>query len=246
MDTLLAIISGGVIGAVLGFVGAGGAMLSVPILLYIFGFSAIPATTGALAIVLSASLAGALPKARAKEILYRDALVIWSLGLVTNLAASILAHKLSDAFITSGFALVLLIAAASMLRKAKDQEHRRMSIPVLILVSLGIGALTGLFGIGGGFIVVPVLVNAFGTPPRIATGTSLVVICLNSITAFIGHYSHWSEVDWKYPLIIGASAAVIALLASHKQRAINAEQTRKFFAALLICISAFTLFQSWN
>ena len=102
MDTLLAIISGGVIGAVLGFVGAGGAMLSVPILLYIFGFSAIPATTGALAIVLSASLAGALPKARAKEILYRDALVIWSLGLVTNLAASILAHKLSDAFITSG------------------------------------------------------------------------------------------------------------------------------------------------
>ena len=246
METVVALIAGGFIGAVLGLVGAGGAMLSVPILLYLFDFTAIPATTGALAIVLFAALAGALPKARAKEILYRDALVIWSLGLVTNLAASVLAHKLSDAVITTGFAAVLLIAAASMLRKAKEQEHRRMSVPVLILVSLGIGALTGLFGIGGGFIVVPVLINAFGTPPRIATGTSLVVICLNSITAFIGHYSHWHEVDWKFPAIVGASAGVVALLASHKQKAINSDQTRKYFAALLICISAFTLFQSWN
>ena len=246
METVVALIAGGFIGAVLGLVGAGGAMLSVPILLYLFDFTAIPATTGALAIVLFAALAGALPKARAKEILYRDALVIWSLGLVTNLAASVLAHKLSDAVITTGFAVVLLIAAASMLRKAKEQEHRRMSVPVLILVSLGIGALTGLFGIGGGFIVVPVLINAFGTPPRIATGTSLVVICLNSITAFIGHYSHWHEVDWKFPAIIGASAVVVAMLASHKQKAINSDQTRKYFAALLICISAFTLFQSWN
>lgn len=246
METVVALIAGGFIGAVLGLVGAGGAMLSVPILLYLFDFTAIPATTGALAIVLFAALAGALPKARAKEILYRDALVIWSLGLVTNLAASVLAHKLSDAVITTGFAVVLLIAAASMLRKAKEQEHRRMSVPVLILVSLGIGALTGLFGIGGGFIVVPVLINAFGTPPRIATGTSLVVICLNSITAFIGHYSHWHEVDWKFPAIIGASAVVVALLASHKQKAINSDQIRKYFAALLICISAYTLFQSWN
>ncbi len=246
MDTLLAIISGGVIGAVLGFVGAGGAMLSVPILLYIFDFSAIPATTGALAIVLCAALAGALPKARAKEILYRDAFVIWSLGLITNIAASILAHKLSDAVITTGFAAVLLIAAASMLRKAKEQEHRRMSVPVLILVSLGIGTLTGLFGIGGGFIVIPVLINAFGTPPRIASGTSLVVIALNSITAFIGHYSHWQEVAWKYPLIIGASAVVIALFTSHKQTAIKPDLMRRYFAALLICISAFTLFQSWS
>ncbi|MEY4419222.1 MAG: hypothetical protein RIR15_544 [Actinomycetota bacterium] len=87
MEIIGGLLAGAFIGAVLGFIGAGGAMLSVPILLYIFGFSAIPATTGALAIVLSASLAGALPKARAKEILYRDAIVIWSLGLVTNLAA---------------------------------------------------------------------------------------------------------------------------------------------------------------
>ena len=136
MEILLAIVSGAVIGAVLGFVGAGGAMLSVPILLYVFDFTAIPATTGALAIVLCAAIAGAIPKARAKEILYREATVIWALGLVTNLAASILAHKLSDQVITTGFSITILFAALSMIKKSTEQEQRRMSNGSLAALSL--------------------------------------------------------------------------------------------------------------
>ena len=245
MDIAVALIAGGFIGAVLGFIGAGGAMLSVPILLYIFDFTAIPATTGALAIVLCAAIAGAIPKARAKEILYREALVIWALGLVTNLAASILAHKLSDRLITTGFGITLIFAALSMLKKSEEQEQRRMPVSALVIVSLGIGAITGLFGIGGGFIVIPVLMHAFGTPARVASGTSLVVIALNSITAFIGHQSHWDEVNWKIPVVMAISAMVIALLASHRQSTSN-ETTKKAFAGLLILISLFTLVQSWS
>ena len=245
MDIAVALIAGGFIGAVLGFIGAGGAMLSVPILLYIFDFTAIPATTGALAIVLCAAIAGAIPKARAKEILYREALVIWALGLVTNLGASILAHKLSDRLITTGFGITLIFAALSMLKKSEEQEQRRMPVSALVIVSLGIGAITGLFGIGGGFIVIPVLMHAFGTPARVASGTSLVVIALNSITAFIGHQSHWDEVNWKIPVVMAISAMVIALLASHRQSTSN-ETTKKAFAGLLILISLFTLVQSWS
>ena len=245
MDIAVALIAGGFIGAVLGFIGAGGAMLSVPILLYIFDFTAIPATTGALAIVLCAAIAGAIPKARAKEILYREALVIWALGLVTNLAASILAHKLSDRLITTGFGITLIFAALSMLKKSEEQEQRRMPVGSLVIVSLGIGAITVLFGIGGGFIVIPVLMHAFGTPARVASGTSLVVIALNSITAFIGHQSHWDEVNWKIPVVMAISAMVIALLASHRQSTSN-ETTKKAFAGLLILISLFTLVQSWS
>lgn len=245
MDIAVALIAGGFIGAVLGFIGAGGAMLSVPILLYLFDFTAIPATTGALAIVLCAAIAGAIPKARAKEILYREALVIWALGLVTNLAASILAHKLSDRLITTGFGITLIFAALSMLKKSEEQEQRRMPVGALVIVSLGIGAITGLFGIGGGFIVIPVLMHAFGTPARVASGTSLVVIALNSITAFIGHQSHWDEVNWKIPVVMAISAMVIALLASHRQSKSN-ETTKKAFAGLLILISIFTLVQSWS
>lgn len=244
MDIPLALISGGFIGAVLGFVGAGGAMLSVPILLYIFDFTAIPATTGALAIVLCAAIAGALPKARAKEILYREAIVIWALGLATNLAASILAHKLSDGVITTGFSITLIFAALSMLKKSVEKEQRRMSPGVLVMVSLGIGVITGLFGIGGGFIVIPVLMHAFGTPARVASGTSLVVIALNSITAFIGHQSYWDEVDWKIPVVMAASATAIALLASHRQSQSN-DKTKKYFAGLLVLVALFTMLQSW-
>jgi uncharacterized membrane protein YfcA len=244
MDTLLAVIAGGFIGAILGFVGAGGAMLSVPILLYVFDFTAIPATTGALAIVLCASIAGAIPKARAKEILYREALVIWGLGLVTNLAASILAHRLSDQIITTGFSITIIFAALSMIKKSSEREQRRMSPGVLVAISLGIGVITGLFGIGGGFIVIPVLMHAFGTPARVATGTSLVVIALNSITAFIGHQSHWDEVDWKIPVVMALSATTIALLASHRQSKSN-ETTKKAFAGLLVLVAAFTMLQTW-
>jgi len=244
MDTLLAVIAGGFIGAILGFVGAGGAMLSVPILLYIFDFTAIPATTGALAIVLCASIAGAIPKARVKEILYREALVIWGLGLVTNLGASILAHRLSDQIITTGFSFTIVLAALSMIKKSAEQEQRRMSPGVLVAVSLGIGVITGLFGIGGGFIVIPVLMHAFGTPARVASGTSLVVIALNSITAFIGHQSHWDEVNWKIPVVMALSATTIALLASHRQSKSN-ETTKKAFAGLLVLVAAFTMLQTW-
>lgn len=244
MDTLLAVIAGGFIGAILGFVGAGGAMLSVPILLYIFDFTAIPATTGALAIVLCAAIAGAIPKARAKEILYREALVIWGLGLVTNFAASILAHKLSDQIITTGFSITIIFAAISMLKKSAEQEQRRMSSGVLVMTSLGIGVITGLFGIGGGFIVIPVLMHAFGTPARVASGTSLVVIALNSITAFIGHQSHWDEVEWKIPVVMALSAMAIALLASHRQSKSN-ETTKKAFAGLLVLVAAFTMLRTW-
>ena len=244
MEILLATASGAVIGAVLGFVGAGGAMLSVPILLYIFDFTAIPATTGALAIVLCAAIAGAIPKARVNEILYREASVIWGLGLVTNLAASILAHRLSDQIITTGFSITLIFAALSMIKKSAEKEQRRMSPGVLVAISLGIGVITGLFGIGGGFIVIPVLMHAFGTPARVASGTSLVVIALNSITAFIGHQSHWDEVDWKIPIVMALSATAIALLASHRQSKSN-EITKRAFAGLLVLVATFTMLQTW-
>jgi uncharacterized membrane protein YfcA len=147
--------------------------------------------------------------------------------------------------ITTGFSITLIFAALSMLKKSEAQEQRRMPISALVIVSLGIGAITGLFGIGGGFIVIPVLMHAFGTPARVASGTSLVVIALNSITAFFGHQSHWDEVNWKIPVVMAISAMVIALLASHRQSKSN-ETTKKAFAGLLILISAFTLVQSWS
>ena len=102
MQIIAALIAGAFIGSVLGLVGAGGAMLSVPILIFGFDFPPKSATVAALAIVFSAAFAGAIPKLKTKQILVKDAVIIWALGLVTNIGGAIFAKHLSDKFITIG------------------------------------------------------------------------------------------------------------------------------------------------
>ena len=245
MEIIGALIAGGAIGAVLGFVGAGGAMLSDPILRYGFGFDAKSATTAALAIVFLAALSGAIPKARKGQILYRDALVIVGLGLTTNLGFATIADDLSDSFISTGFALVLILAGLSMLRSPKFSEQTRMPVSVLIVISLVIGSITGLFGIGGGFLAIPVLVLFFGTPQAIAAGTSLLIIALNSFISFLGHHALWDSVEWHIPIFIGGAAVVVAQVASHYSAKTTPDTLRKAFAYLLLAISVFTIAQTW-
>lgn len=245
MDIAVALIAGGFIGAVLGFVGAGGAMLSVPILMYIFGFDPKPATTAALAVVFLAALSGLIPKARNKQILYRDAFVIWAIGSITNLGFSSIVDQIPDSIITTGFAGILLLAGVSMLRPPKLDEHRRAPLPFLIVMSLIIGSMTGLFGIGGGFLAIPVLVLYFGTPQIVAAGTSLLIIAGNSLTAFIGHRSQWPDVQWHIPIIMGAGAIIIAQIASQLSHKTSPVVLRKSFAYLLFAISLFTLAKTY-
>ena len=245
MEILGALLAGSFIGAVLGFVGAGGAMLSVPILMYLFDFEPKLATTAALAVVFLAALSGAIPKARKKQILYRDAFVISGIGLVTNFGFAVVAQHISDAVITTGFAGVLVLAGFSMLRPPRLNEHKRMPVPVLILMSLLIGSMTGLFGIGGGFLAIPVLVLFFGTPQAIAAGTSLLIIALNSLISFVGHSALWSDVQWHIPIFMAGAAIVVAQIASAYSGKTSPVVLRKAFAYLLFAVSLFTLAQTW-
>ena len=245
MELIAALAAGSFIGAVLGFVGAGGAMLSVPILMYLFDFNPKEATTAALAVVFLAALSGAIPKARNKQILYRDALVISGLGTATNIGFSLVVDRLPDAFITTGFALVLLFAGASMLKNPKYESHTRMPISILIMASLVIGSMTGLFGIGGGFLAIPILVLFFGTPQAIAAGTSLAIIAMNSLISFLGHHALWDSVDWHVPILMAIAAVLIAQIASHFSSKTNPNILRKAFAYLLFSVSIFTFLHTW-
>ncbi len=245
MEIAGALLAGAVIGAVLGYIGAGGAMLAVPILMYLFNFTPHDATTASLAIVGLSAASGAIAKAINKEILYRDAIVIWSIGLVTNVGFSSISEKLPDAFITTGFALVLSLAGVSMLRNPLNVIHSRMPLPILIVVSLTIGAITGLFGIGGGFLAIPILVLFFGTPQKIAAGTSLLIIALNSLTALAARSSAWSEVDWHLPLAMGATAIVVSNVASAFNSKSSGEKLKSYFAFFLLSIALFTLLETW-
>ena len=240
------LIAGVLIGSVLGFIGAGGALLSIPILIYGFDFSASHASTAALAVVLLAASSGVIPKFKSKDVLVKEATVIWGIGLISNISTSLIAHQLSERFILTGFSLVLLVAGSSMLIKPfASGPERKMPLWALILVSLVIGSMTGLFGIGGGFLAIPVLVLFFQVPQNKAAGTSLLIIALNSITAFFGHYKIWSEVNWTVPIAMAVSAVVVSQLASGKSAGVSPTILKRAFAVLLFTISAITLLNAW-
>jgi len=239
---MTALASGAFIGAVLGFIGAGGAMVSVPIFLYLFDFTPIHATTAALAVVFLAAAAGLRPKFKSKDVLVREALIIWALGLVTNIGFGLVITKIPDQLILFGFSFVLIAAGYSMLRAPiKEQPEKSMPIWALVILSLLIGTLTGLFGIGGGFLAIPVLVLFFHTPQNKAAGTSLLIIALNCITAFIAKSSIWSEINWRYPAVIALSAVLVSGFASKLASKAPTLHLKRGFAILLFALAAFTI-----
>ena len=120
-----------------------------------------------------------------------------------------------------------------------------MPIPILIMLSIGIGVITGLFGIGGGFIAIPILVLFFNTPVAKAAGTSLLIIFLNSSIAFIVRNGSWDQVDWSLPLVMAAVAIVISRFGSHHSSQVPQELLKRSFAALLFSIAIFTLLETW-
>ena len=127
----------------------------------------------------------------------------------------------------------------------KADAEKRMPVGVLIVIALTIGALTGIFGIGGGFLAIPILVLFYNTPQNKAAGTSLLIISINSLTSFVGHHAVWHEVKWGIPIGIGAVAVVVSLIASHNTKRVPVLLLRRAFAYLLFALSIFTIAKTW-
>ena len=132
-----------------------------------------------------------------------------------------------------------------MLIKPIAGTEKKVPFFWLVVISLVIGSMTGLFGIGGGFLAIPVLVLFFKVPQGKAAGTSLAIIAINSITAFFAHYQSWPDVTWTVPIAMAISAVVIARLASIKSGQMNPTVLRKSFAFLLYAVAIFTLVETW-
>lgn len=246
MEILLAIISGVAIGSILGFVGAGGSMVAVPILIYIFDMTPAQATTASLIIVFSGALSGVLSKFRSKDVLVRESLTIWAIGLVTNFYGAYILPSLPESLVLTGFSLVLIGAGTSMLLKSPSADSERKVSPIaLIAISLLIGAITGLFGIGGGFLAIPILVLFYNVAPAKAAGTSLFIITINTLTGFFAHFRTWDEINWSHPIIIAISAVIISRLASHRSARVKPETLKRAFAYTVFAIAAFTLIDTW-
>ncbi len=239
---LVALPAGVAIGLVMGLVGAGGSILAVPVLVYLLGEDAHTATAGALVIVLATSTVGALARARGGErprlgLALAFAAAAWP-GAIAGAVAN---RALPDRALLGGFALVLLAAAAatSRLRVAPPASPRplaRDAVARLVLAGLGVGVLTGVFGVGGGFLIVPALVVVLGLPTAQAMTTSLVVIALTSTVA-LGAHTGGGGPDWLAVAPLAALAAAGAAAGARVAGRLSPGVLRAAFSVLVVVVA---------
>jgi uncharacterized membrane protein YfcA len=238
-------------GVVLGTLGAGGSILTVPILVYVVGYGPKEAIGMGLAVVGVTSAVGALGHRRAGTLRLRPAAVFAASAVTGTLIGTRVATLVSGTVQLALFAAVMLLAAGTMLGGARapaagaaPQPARPPRAILLTAVDgLGIGMLTGLVGVGGGFLIVPALVVLAGVPMHQAVGTSLAVIAINALTGFAG-YLDQIVVDW--PFLAGFTACAVAgiLAGTRLCRLIPALALRRAFAVFLLLMGSFMLYRN--
>jgi len=203
---LLALPFGLAIGLSLGALGGGGAVLALPVFVYVLGLDVHAATTGSLAVVAAAALAGGAAQAARAQVCWPQVAVFAPAALVGAVVGTLAGEAVSAAALLIGFVPVLFAAAAFTWRRADAGGEDDRSCPPLagghaLVAGLVVGLLTGFFGVGGGFLVVPILVLAMRFPLRRAIGTSLVIVGFVSIAGLAAHVWRGSDFD------AGATAA---------------------------------------
>lgn len=244
---LLGLALAALIGISLGLLGGGGSVLTVPILVYILGFEAKTAIAMSLPIVGTTSLVGAASHWRAGRVQLRTALWfgVFAMG-GSFLSARFLSPQVSGGFQLALLAIVMLAAAISMFRSARrpagaDAPRRPAALSMLVPVAFGVGILTGLVGIGGGFLIVPALVLLAGVPMKEAIGTSLVVIAMNTFAGYFGYAGH-TPIPWVF-LAEFTAVAIAGILGGAKLvKYVSQAQLKQGFAVFLLCIGAFILY----
>jgi len=206
MQDFLSVVSGSLVGFVLGLVGGGGSIIAVPLLIYVVGIGSphLAIGTSAIAVSLSA-LSNLVSHARKGMVKWPCALTFSAAGVVGAWAGSSLAMRLPGDQLLALFGVVMVIVGVVMaLRKdAEGNPDIRLNfstaqqlLPLLLLVGLGVGALSGFFGIGGGFLIVPGLMLATGMPIAYAIGTSLVAVTIFGATT-ASNYALSGLIDWR-------------------------------------------------
>ncbi len=240
------------IGLSLGMLGGGGSVLAVPILVYILGQSVHQATTASLVIVTAGAVVGGLSHAREGRVCWRHATVFTAAALPGVVAGTALGQTVSGNALIAAFAVIMLVAATATWRKAtrdagsSASEVRGSSCPPLrltrdLVAGLLIGAMTGFFGVGGGFLIVPTLTIVLALSMRLAVGTSLVIITATSLMALLAHLAAGRTLDVGVTLsmtgaCIAGALAGVGLAGRVAQRTLG-----KGFAALVVVIAAYLL-----
>lgn len=229
---------GAAIGLVLGAVGAGGAILAAPGLILILGVPHLAATTSSLVIVIAAAIAGVIPRLGRGTVNIRLGLAFAGIGAGGTVVGSLLARAIPEPLTIGLFAALMYTAAWLMWRNRPDVDPIGRPGRLLILVTASVvGLLTGLLGIGGGFLIVPALVLILGVTPQIASGTSLVAIAAGGLIAMIARYPTWPLVPWPIVLTVGLAAVATALITAPLAQRLPARVMRRLFAGVVVAVA---------
>jgi uncharacterized protein len=242
----LALLGAALIGLSLGLTGAGGSIITLPVLVYLAALPPKEAVGLSLFVVGAAALLGAVQRFRSGEIHLKAGLIFALSGMAGAAGGAQLTPLVSGRVLMVIFAVLMLVVAINMLMGSMiDPLEKSECRPVrCLLAGLGVGVLTGFIGVGGGFLLLPALVKFAKLPLRVATGTSLAVISFNSAVGFLSHYGE-SPPRWRLAFIFAVMAAAGVLLGSSLAKRLPIDRLRQGFAFMIILTGSFVLWQSW-
>lgn len=248
------------IGISLGLIGGGGSILTVPVLVYLFGVNPVLATAYSLFIVGTSSLVGSLPKYKQGLVNLKTAFIFG----VPAIAAVFFTRKfivpaipnevfnIGDFVVTKSmlmmilFAILMVFASISMIRDKKKieveevAEKQKFNYPMILLEGAVVGILTGLVGAGGGFLIIPALVIFSKLPMKQAVGTSLLIIAAKSLIGFTGDLSNYS-MDWKLLLTVTALAIVGIFIGDAFSKKIDGNKLKKAFGWFVLIMGIYII-----
>jgi uncharacterized membrane protein YfcA len=231
----LAIVLIAAMGLVLGLLGGGGSILTVPILVYVLGVEAHAAIVLSLILVGSTALVGAILHQEAANVAWKQGLLFVGFGAPLNFVGAALSRHVSSTVLLLLFGLLMGISGTAMLFKRAEPRNSAEERSIWPVVASGgvVGFLAGFLGVGGGFLIVPSLVLFLRIPIKSATGTSLLVIAANSALALLGHRRSF-EFDWHLLAELVPPALAATYLGVKLTEILSAQQLRKVFGVFVI------------
>lgn len=247
-----------VVGLVLGLIGGGGSILTVPLLVYFLGYNPVIATAYSLFVVGTSSMVGTYQK-------YKKGLVDFKTGLAFSfpsflavyLSRRFLVPNIPDTIFNIGnytltkdmlimifFALIMLFASFSMIKKSKENKLTNNKQPYYktFIQGLTIGTITGLIGAGGGFLYVPALVLWANIPMKKAVGTSLVIVTINSLIGFIGDVQTL-EIEWQFLLTFTGISIIGIIIGVFLSKFITGEKLKKSFGFFTLLMAIYIIYK---
>lgn len=232
------------IGLTAGLLGSGGSIFTLLLLIHLAGLDLASAITTSMAIVAGSSGVALVPYARARAVLWRDGFNFGAVSMIGAYLGGRISTRIPSNVLMAIFAATVIAASATMLRKpslhAENRPRPGPLSPVVTLVGLLIGSLTGMVGLGGGFAVVPLLVCFVGVPIRSAVGTALFVRTLNTLAGLAGH-SPQLAVHWPLAVYVGLASSVGSLVGARVHGRLDMTTLRRAFAVLTLVVGAAVL-----